>query len=1028
MATPQANLNTLQKHRNITLERVGKFSEKFGSTSEFHLNYEDLWKVKTVDPVLHGDEAYPCSPFEEAVKAEYRPTRLGEWFGPSWSTHWFKVTVVIPNDENVIGEEVILNFDPDCEGMFWSVDGKPLGGITGGWGRERRIDIVLTTSAVAEETIELYVEIACNAFAGNGPNRETGHDAPNPNRYFRLSAAEMCVKNMDAFHLYYDYEVLLGIIRELPAESQLNADALHTANQIVNTYRRGDSSSIPKCREISSSFLKLRVRDQMPTSHEITAIGHCHLDTAFLWPYSETKRKAARSWASQLSLMEDYPFYKFTASSAQQFAWVEEDYPELFKRIQDKSESGQLFRWGERGLRWIAIFLQGKAYAATNDTSSRGLVLVPLFSGFQSLMLFGNGDGGGGPLPQMIETLDRARNVDGLGATLKFGSPVDFFKRLESSSKDLVTWKGELYLEYHRGTADIKKYNRQLEFLLRDVELLSTLAMNVKASKPYKNPKAELDDMWKKLLLNQFHDVLPGSSIEMVYDDAKLYYRKIRSNGIRLREEALDVLEGATSIRSAEPGVLAINTTSWARPAHVKEMSLIDLDLLDVSYLQKDAKGEKGLLLVNEIPPMSINVVNTDCMAANVPHVSAKEVFEEVDEINDDGFVEGRLFPSQFSLIKVVEPSKQRRIILLNNFVKVVLDTNGRIISLFDNVESRELIPEGHVANSFKLFDDVCGYWDAWDVEVYHLEKGWDAKLGDAKIVEFGPLRVVVLAKHPITSKSWIEQKIILTPFSPVITFETKVNWHENRTQLKVEFPVNIKSDFATYETQFGVTKRPTHYNTSWDLAKFEVCGHKFVDLSEHQYGVSLISERFANLATFGTKTRASKFGIAQNTHNGRSDVVKAPDANTDMGEHLIRFSLYPHTGSFVTSDVVQTAYQFNVPTLIRPIPRTHKTAVASLSQSEKFFSLNCANVVLDTVKISEDPRPKSGGRDIVIRFYEAYGGRTDAIFSTALNIKTAHFCNILEDVGDVVPRDEEGNLLLTFKPFQIITVRILLS
>ncbi|KAJ3192346.1 Alpha-mannosidase 2C1, partial [Dinochytrium kinnereticum] len=216
---------------------------------------------------------------------------------------------------------------------------------------------------------------------------------------------------------------------------------------------------------------------------------------------------------------------------------------------------------------------------------------------------------------------------------------------------------------------------------------------------------AELDDMWKKLLLNQFHDVLPGSSIEMVYEDAKAYYREIEVNGTRLREEALDVLEGSLDFgpMSLRPGVIAVNTTSWPRPPEVKEINIKDLGLEGHSWLQKSSDGVKGLLLVNEIRPMSVTIANTNTSFFAFPTVSATEVtLEDFEVINDDGFVE-------------VDATAQKRFILENNYLKVTMDGFGRIISLIDIAEARESIPKGQTANVFRLFDDICSYWDAWD-------------------------------------------------------------------------------------------------------------------------------------------------------------------------------------------------------------------------------------------------------------------------------------------------------------------------
>ncbi|KAJ3376941.1 Alpha-mannosidase 2C1 [Entophlyctis sp. JEL0112] len=282
-------------------------------------------------------------------------------------------------------------------------------------------------------------------------------------------------------------------------------------------------------------------------------------------------------------------------------------------------------------------------------------------------------------------------------------------------------------------------------------------------------------------------------------------------------------------------------------------------------------------------------------------------------------------------------------------------------------MSSHEAVAPDQLGNVFKIFEDIPTAWDAWDVEVYHLEKGWDAGVGLAAVEEAGPLRVVIGVKHPLTAASTLEQRIIITAADGKIEFETKVDWHENRVFLKVEFPLNVNCDYATYETQFGYIQRPTHYNTSWDLARFEVCGHRYGDLSEFGFGVALLNDCKYGYSTKGNVMRLSLLRAP-----------KGPDDTTDMELHEFRYALYPHKGSFLESDVVKKAYQFNVKPIVHPVLVNPNALVGA-----EYFAVSEPNFVLDTVKVAEDARAQPGRLDVVLRFYEAYGGRGTAFVST---------------------------------------------
>ncbi|KAJ3206147.1 Glycoside hydrolase, 38 vacuolar alpha mannosidase, partial [Dinochytrium kinnereticum] len=432
-----------------------------------------------------------------------------------------------------------------------------------------------------------------------------------------------------------------------------------------------------------------------------------------------------------------------------------------------------------------------------------------------------------------------------------------------------------------------------------------------------------------------------------------------------------------------------INTTPWPISRSVVEVDLSKLEpgveLYGGKTWRQLSASKRALVTVDDLPPMSVRTFGV----GNEP--DGEGVTASVE--TDGGFS------------------------IENAFVTLRLDKHGRVTSLYDKGARRETIAPNQLANVFKLFEDVPLYWDAWDVEVYHLEKGWDAGVGEAVLEENGPVRVVVKVRHPLTERSWLEQRICVSDADGVVVFDTKVEWDENRVLLKVEFPVDIYSDVATYETQFGVVQRPTHYNTSWDLAKFEVCAHKFADLSEYGFGVALMND--------------CKYGHSIKDNVMRMSLLKspkAPDANTDIGTHVFRYALYPHRGSFDTSDVVQRAYQFNQPPIVRPtvIDRHDSNRL----NTGAYFEVDKPNFVIDTVKRAEDTRDGlKDGKDVVVRFYEACGGRGVTTFTSRFKIKEANICNIMEDVGEKVEVYGGGYAVkLEFTPFKILSLRLILE
>lgn len=636
-----------------------------------------------------------------------------------------------------------------------------------------------------------------------------------------------------------------------------------------------------------------------------------------------------------------------------------------------------------------------------------------------ALLVFGNGDGGGGPVPPMFERLRRIRAAangfaKGHVGKVKLGDSVtdfyDILKKKSNNGKDLNTWYGELYFELHRGTYTshgwTKRGNRKSEVLLREVEYASTLASI--ASKSFTYPKAELDPLWEMLLLCQFHDVLPGSAIEEANIEAREMYAKIEKEGSKLLENAMSVIMPnsqpleAANVKSGG-SIVGVNTTSW--PRH----EVVEIQLNNAS---RGSELANQVVQISSDGQKSYTLVQTEANAASAPLASKAAQLASI--VN-----------SGVCITKTGDNSVSIR----NSRLNVSID-GGIITSLYDVDARRELIPNGAKANQFIMYEDQPLFWDAWDVELYHLQTGVPVGPGTLQVLDKGPLRASVQIRYQLSDKSWLKSVISLdavpagTSDSAVLSFlrfQNEVEWRESHKFLKVEFPVDIYSDTASYEVQFGVNKRPTHFNTSWDLARFEVCGHRFADLSEFGYGVALLSDCKYGYATHGNVMRLSLL---------RSP--KSPDGHTDMGRHEFQYGLLPHKGSFNESDVVKAGYQFNVPLHLRYQQKVEAIGSAISVEGGR-------NVVIDTIKRGEDD--KGSNQTVIVRLYEAYGGHAEVQLRTTLPVVSAHTTNILEDDKDKTPWCcEDLNVIrvqskseviipsIKFRGFQVVTVKLTLG
>lgn len=950
--------------------------------------------------------------YAEAMKGKYRPAKDGTQFGPSWSTHWFRIGYAIPKAWR--GRDVYLHFDSTSEGCVWK-DGVPLQGLTNfnAGPQDIRSYFQITSQANGGERGTLYVEAAINGMFGlNMFNIEP---------LGTLQHARLVVRNAEVWGLLWDFMIIKEMAEQLPAEGPHQGPAMTAANEIINAVILDDPATFAKGRTIAKKFLSAKNGER---NHHVTAVGHAHIDTAWLWPLAETKRKCVRTFSTAVKLMDVYPEYKFVCSQAQQLAWIKDLQPDLWRKIKAKVKGGQFvpvggtwiepdcnipsgeslvrqFLLGQRFFKrefgsyckefWnpdvfgysgalpqiirgagIEFFLTQKlswnqinrptsstflwegidgsrvlAHFPPTDTYNSNVSIEEVLKHYnnfkdrerasESMMLFGYGDGGGGPTEEMLERLRRVQNVLGL-PEVTIRSPQEFFDRCKADIKDPIVWSGELYFEMHRGTyttqANNKRDNRRSEELLHDVEFL--WAISGKSV-----PKKEINHLWELVCLNQFHDIIPGSSINEVYRDSDKDYAAVLDDAKKLREKA----EAVVLPKSSGKNILALNTLSWSR---------------------REVVSANGNLTFAQAPSYGY--------AVSAHEIETKEPVTATE--SSSGFA------------------------LENGLVRAKFDRQGRLTSFFDKRHHRETIADGAKGNQYVLFEDKPQNWDAWDVDIYHLEKRKNVgELLSAKIVKKNPLRSTIEISLKISPKASLVQRISLDAESPRLDFVVDADWLEKDQFLKVEFPLALRSEYATYEIQFGHVRRPTHFNTSWDIARFEVSAHKWADLSEPTFGVALLNDSKYGYACHGNVLRLSLLRAP-----------KSPDAQADMGTHHFSYALFPHAGGPQQGGVIAAAAAFNQPLRV--------FTTGATSQKKSFFSTDNPGVVIDTVKQSED------SKDVIIRLFESFGAHQAVTLSSALGLRSVGRVNLLEEGHESISFTGK-TIKLKLKPFEVVTLKL---
>lgn len=990
---------------------------------------------------------------------DYVPAPVGCVWGQHWGTTWFRGTVEIPRACR--GRRVYYRHDSVAEKLLF-VDGKPFAGIDL---RHKEV-LLLAYARGGETLrldIEAYAGHPYPGVDGYHPEMRTIHSAggaPNTAPPLRLEASELLMEREAVTALYYDANTLYKTALILEENSLRRAQILNGLNEALDmvpmhwdTEEELDSAA----RAAQKHLAPLVKQKNGPTTPTVALAGHAHIDIAWLWPVRETIRKSARTFSTILNLMEDYGEFRFIQSQPWLYTMVEEHYPELLARIKKRVKEG---RWEPNGGMWVEAdcnitggeslvrqFLEGRkktmelfgyksdtlwlpdvfGYSAAlpqilkgcdianfvtskinwSDTNLfpydtfwwQGIDGTEIFTHYvntrtggynaqalpeviqetwnyvrlketqeATLITIGWGDGGGGTTREMIEHASRMKDLEGCPKT-EWVNVSLFLKQMRDQKVKRPKWVGELYLELHRGTytaqARTKRYNRQLEFLIRETELFSVMAMG----EDYAYPAEALQKYWRALLLNQFHDILPGSSIRRVYETAEAEYAQLEKDLTALRDAALAKL-GERLIPDTEgQAFLLANALSWPR----EEVVLIPSSGLTGAV---DAEG-RGL------PTQSMD--GGVAMRVKLGAFSVAPIALRKKEGEDAS-------PFVFSGKTLETP-----------FYRVGFDKAGKITSLFDKEAQREVVREGKRLNDFYTAEDVPIHWDAWDIDRDYRDR---IRSEDVMTLREptadGPLCFRLHSKYKVGRASTLHQDMIFYAHSRRIDFRTTVDWNEKHTLLKVGFGVDVLADQYRNEIQFGHVMRPMHSNTPWDQARFEVCAHKWVDVSEGNYGVALLND--------GKYGHDSLDGMVSLTLL-RSSLC--PDELAEAGLHEFTYALLPHGGGFKAETVVREAYALNAPVCAVKLTEANgKDAAVGLC------TVDNPNVVIEAVKKAE------ADDAVVVRVYEA--GKTQGPVSIAFSrpIKKASECNLLEE-REQYATIHENSLAFTIRPFEIKTFKV---
>ncbi|TXR52270.1 alpha-mannosidase [Quadrisphaera setariae] len=1002
-------------------------------------------------------------PVSDALSATYEPFSAGTRWGRPWSTSWFRLRGTVP--EAWAGQRVEavidLGFVGDwpgnqAEGLVHTAEGVPVKGVA-----PRNQYVPIARPAAGGERVDLLLEAAANPdiLAGGMVPTPLGHpDTAGTDPIYTFTKADLAVLDEEVYALQLDVEVARELAEELAAGDPRRAELLFALERCVDALDLGDvSGTAAAARTVLAPAL---AKPATASAHVVSAAGHAHIDSAWLWPLRETMRKNSRTFSNVTALAEEYPDLVFACSSAQQYAWTQERYPVVFERIKKAIADGT---WAPVGGQWVEAdgnlpggealarqIVVGTKYfreqlgvephgvwlpdsfgytaaypqlarlagfdwfltqkiswnetnkfphhsfwwegidgsrifthfppADTYNGNFDGAELAHVVRNFQdkgrattSLYPFGHGDGGGGPTREMVEKARRTADLEG-SPRVVIEHPDAFFARAQAEYADAPVWSGELYLELHRGTytsqAKTKRGNRRSEHLLREAELWATAAV-LGSGAAY--PEGELDALWKTVLLHQFHDILPGSSIAWVHRQAEETYGRVAA-------ELSALVEGAASALSAGSGLSLLNTS----PLPFRGVAVLP----EGTPLVADGAAGAQRLADGRV-----------AVAATVAAQAAAPVVAD-GRSGDAG----------------VEVEQRDGLTLLDNGVlRVAVDGDGLLPSVVDVASGRELVAVGHRANLLQLHTDFPKYWDAWDVDAHYRRQVTDLVDADSvEVVDSGPLVASVKVVRTFGA-SRLEQLLVLRAGSDRLEVETDVDWHEREKMLKAAFPLDVHAERFSSEIQFGHVVRPTHTNTSWDAARFEVAAHRWVHVGEPGFGVVV-----ANDSTYGHDVTRSAVGggpgePASTCTTVRLSLLRAPrvpDPEADQGTHRFTYAVAP---AATPREALRHGYELNLPV----------RAVAGSVSVPSVATTTSGDALVESVRLADD-----GSGDVLLRVYEPTGARGASTLhlgfpAGAVRVADLHGTALAGERAAQLDVSAAGDVQLDLRPFQVLTLRV---
>lgn len=1001
---------------------VKKFTELMPFTAKYFKTKEHLKFCQIKD--------FPLSPISK-----------GEKWGQAWDSAWFLMSADLSNIK--IPSELIARLDFNGEAIVFSPDGIHYQGLTNGSVfafHSGRNTFTIPRHWIKNNKLEFWVEASASSLFGVTREKDPSENCPHPHGHYSgiYNDGTLLTKNNFLSELRRDISYLSDLLTEIPADSVRHIRILKAIDEALNGYYQSNGEN-QDCILPLKKVLNSKANE---STINIYAIGHAHIDTGWLWPVRETIRKCARTFTSQLRLMEIYPEYKFGASQPQLYQFAKDHHPEVYEQIKERVKEG---RWECQGGMWVEadcnlisgesfvrqIFYGKKFYQDEFGIDVKNVWLPDVFgysaampqimrkSGVEYFMtqkiswsqfnkfphhsfwwkgldgtkilthflpedtynsqlkastlikaernykdkavsnnilsLFGIGDGGGGPNQEQIERGLRAKNLESC-PKVTFSKAEDFFEKLKPEAENFATWDGELYLELHRGTlttqAYCKKMNRKLEFKLRNLELLY-------ASTDLGNyPKEAIEKLWKVLLINQFHDILPGSSINLVYKDTHREY------GEMIQE--INQLTKQWESRNAESDSSVITILN----SNSSEFNGL-VEIPDKFKNEKSLSDGKNFYSVQ-------NAGNKTYVAIKIPSL------EKVILSKGTGVA-----PS-------LPQKKTAALILENDLISYEFNAKGRLLNIIDKKSNYNFSVPNNESNVLTIYDDHPHNWDAWDIDVYY-EKCPITQLEatNYEIVSEGTAFKQIKFNYQF-GKSSFTQLVTLTQNAPILEINHQVNWQEKHKMLRVAFPANIPNGKAYYDIAYGYIERPNNRNTTWDLARFECATHKYAGLSSQSNGFFVLND-----CKYGYKIVENVIDVC--LLRSPTD----PDPEADTGSHEFKLSLFPNQDHFSSSNVISEALQFNNPPMV----------LNGKLKKNIPIKLNSSHVTLETVKKCEYDN------SVIVRLVENKGKLNNVTVSLPDHTKCVETDLMEKELSQIKITNNQMNL--SFTPFEIKTFKI---